>query len=47
MTVSVQWNPTTAKIRIGDMFSVDEYFYRVVDRVTSEIDINRAHGVLG
>lgn len=46
LTVSVQWNSETQKIRIDDTFKIGLFTYRVVDIVTSEIHIDKKHGVL-
>lgn len=46
LTVQVQFNSTTEKIRVNDEFSLLHCRYRVVNMVGNEIDIDRQYGVL-
>lgn len=46
ITVYLQWNPTTEKIRISDEFELGAYTYRVVNVSMAEINITKKHGIL-
>lgn len=46
ITVSLQWNSTTAGIRIDDQFVLGNFKYRVVNISIAEVNITQAHGVL-
>lgn len=46
ITVSLQWNPTTAGIQIDDRFELGNFTYRVVNISIAEVNITREHGVL-
>ena len=46
MSVFVQWNSETQKIRVDDIFRIGFFTYHVVDIVTSEVRMDKSHGVL-
>lgn len=46
ITVSLQWNPTTAGIRIDDEFVLGAFTYRVINVSIAEVSISQDHGVL-
>lgn len=45
MTVYVQWNEKTKNIRVDDIFKIGIFTYHVVDIVTSEVRLDKSHGV--
>jgi hypothetical protein len=46
LTVQVQWNEKTRLIRTSDEFELLHSRYRVVDIVSTELDISQEHGIL-
>lgn len=46
LTVQLQLNSRTDEIRIGDTFALMHSKYRIVNRVDSEIEIGRRHGII-
>lgn len=46
ISVYMQWNAETKKIRIDDEFKIGIFDYRVVDISTAEVHIDKKHGVL-
>lgn len=46
LTVQVQYNKTTERIRINDEFLLLNQKYRIVNLVGSEIDIDRQYGII-
>ena len=46
LTVQVQFNPLTDGIRLGDAFELCNTKYRIVNRVDSEVEINRDYGII-
>lgn len=46
ITVSLQWNPSTANIHVNDRFELGNFTYRVVNISIAEVNITKEHGVL-
>ena len=46
LTVQVQWNDRTSQLRMGDEFRLHHSTYRVVDVVTTEVDMDGQFGIL-
>ena len=46
LTVQVQFNPKTDLIRLGDEFALMHSRYRIVNRVDTEVDIDRQYGII-
>lgn len=46
LTVQVQFNPTTDAVRLGDEFDLMHSRYRVINRVDTELDIDRQYGII-
>lgn len=46
LTVQVQFNPTTDAVRLGDEFDLMHSRYRVINRVDTEVDIDRQYGII-
>lgn len=46
ISVYVQWNPTTKKIRLDDEFILGDFTYRVINVSLAEVQIDRDYGVL-
>lgn len=46
ITVYVQWNPTTRKIRLDDEFILGDFTYRVINVSLAEVQVDRDYGVL-
>lgn len=46
ITVTMQYNPTTAKIFLDDQFEIGKFTYRVINISLVEVNIDREYGVL-
>ena len=46
ITVNVQWNPTTRKLRINDEFVIGDFTYRIINISIAEVNIAKEYGVL-
>lgn len=46
LTVQVQFNSRTDQIRLGDELNLMNSRYRIVNRVDSEVDIDRQYGII-
>lgn len=46
ISVYLQWNPTTKKIRLDDEFVMSDFTYRVINISLAEVQIDRDYGVL-
>ena len=46
ISVYLQWNPTTRKIRLDDEFIMGDFTYRVINISLAEVQVDRDYGVL-
>ena len=46
MICQLQFNEYTNSVRIGDTFEYDSFTYRIVNRVSVEVDISKTYGVI-
>ena len=46
ISVYMQWNPTTRKIRLDDEFVMGDFTYRVINVSLAEVQVDKDYGVL-